>query len=92
MNVRNADSMNWYLWEAIVQEARDMHSKGLICDGLMAEFTEVLRSTYDRGIFSLKLRRTACMLEQKLKPYEAQWEDLVRKEQEEYTQLEETNA
>ena len=80
---RGHESMYWFLWEAIVMQADDMFSKGIIGKELSEEVGLITRRTQELGVFSTKLRIMACEVEAKLIPFEAEWRVAVNKEEEE---------
>ncbi|AEZ66281.1 hypothetical protein CB7_160 [Pectobacterium phage vB_PatM_CB7] len=79
----HVDDMHWHLWEAIVLQARDMYSKGLVSKGLDIEVTAITRETVATGEFSEDLRTRACLVAQALEPNAEEWQKAVAIEYEE---------
>lgn len=79
----HVDDMHWHLWEAIMLQARDMYSKGLVSKGLNIEVTAITRETVATGKFSEDLRTRACLVAQALEPNEEEWQKAVTIEYEE---------
>ncbi|QQG33478.1 hypothetical protein [Pectobacterium phage PcCB7V] len=79
----HVEDMHWHLWEAIVLQARDMYSKGLVSKGLDIEVTAITRETVATGEFSEDLRTRACLVAQALEPNAEEWQKAVAIEYEE---------
>lgn len=78
--MRNYSTMHWFLWEAIRDQAYDMYSRKLIGDELMDEVMFISLHTSELGNFGTKLRLMACEVEEKLKPFEGEWNRLLQEE------------
>lgn len=71
------EDMHWHLWEAIVIQARDMYSKGLVSKELDDEVTAITHATQTSGRFSDDLRSRACLVDEALKPNAEEWHRLL---------------
>lgn len=75
--MRNVEDMHWFLWEAIVMQAQDMYSKGLLAESLMCDINFVTTFVEREGKFSEGMRHMACQIEIAVLDKESEWMALV---------------
>lgn len=75
--------MHWFLWEAIVMQANDMYSKGLLSSALMCDINFVTTFVQREGKFTDGMKYMACQIERSVLAKESEWMALVDKEEEE---------
>lgn len=80
--MRDIKDMHWFLWEAIVMQANDMHSKGLLSSALMCDINFVTTLVQRQGEFSEGMKHMACQIELSVLAKESEWMALVDKEME----------
>lgn len=81
--MRNVEDMHWFLWEAIVMQAQDMYSKGLLAESLMADVNFITTAVKTRGVFSDRMKIMACGIEALMLKKESEWQCMIEAEQEE---------
>lgn len=82
--MRDYKDMHWYLWEAISLQARDMVTKGILNNEQLERVNFIDENTQRLGVFTTKLRRLACEIEEEIIPFEEQWQEAIEREWEEF--------
>lgn len=80
--MRDVKEMHWFLWEAIVMQARDMHDKGLLTSALMCDINFVSTTVRRTGVFGVGMKNLACQIEAEMDKKESEWRATL----EEYSQ------